>query len=186
MALRLSPQMTVMQNAAQKAARRLLRDFGEVEQLQVCVKGPCDFVSPGRHPGGADAARGADPRPARLRLPDGGKRRQRGRRTGPGAGWSTRSMAPPTSCTASRTGASRSGWRSGCADGGTEIIAGVIYSPAVDEMFWAENGVGAFVNERRLRVSGRRDMKDALFATGIPFAAVSAARRLAFARRSAR
>ena len=45
MALRLSPHMTVMQAAAQKAARRLLRDFSEVEQLQVSVKGPSDFVS---------------------------------------------------------------------------------------------------------------------------------------------
>ena len=45
MALRLSAHMTVMQNAAQKAARRLLRDFNEVEQLQVSVKGPSDFVS---------------------------------------------------------------------------------------------------------------------------------------------
>jgi myo-inositol-1(or 4)-monophosphatase len=68
------------------------------------------------------------------------------------------------------------------ADGGSDIIAGMIYSPAVDEMFWAERGVGAFVNERRLRVAARRDIKDALFATGIPFAAVSAPRRLAFAR----
>src|SRR3954454_20340835 len=45
MALRLSPHMTVMQNAAQKAARRLVRDFSEVEQLQVSIKGPSDFVS---------------------------------------------------------------------------------------------------------------------------------------------
>ncbi len=45
MALRLSPHMTVMQNAAQKASRRLLRDFNEVEQLQVSIKGPSDFVS---------------------------------------------------------------------------------------------------------------------------------------------
>src|ERR1035437_2831229 len=45
MALRLSAQMTVMQNAAQRASKRLLRDFNEVEQLQVSVKGPGDFVS---------------------------------------------------------------------------------------------------------------------------------------------
>ena len=45
MALRLSPHMTVMQNAAQKASKRLLRDFNEVEQLQVSIKGPSDFVS---------------------------------------------------------------------------------------------------------------------------------------------
>ena len=49
-------------------------------------------------------------------------------------------------------------------------------------MFWAEKGVGAFVNERRLRVSARRELKEAVFATGIPFAAVSPPRRLAFAR----
>jgi myo-inositol-1(or 4)-monophosphatase len=49
-------------------------------------------------------------------------------------------------------------------------------------MFWAEKGAGAFVNERRLRVSARREFTEAVFATGIPFAAVSASRRLAFAR----
>ena len=45
MAMRLSPHMTVMANAAQKASKRLLRDFSEVEQLQVSIKGPSDFVS---------------------------------------------------------------------------------------------------------------------------------------------
>ncbi len=68
------------------------------------------------------------------------------------------------------------------ADGDSELAAGLIYAPAVDEMFWAEKGGGAFVNERRLRVSARRELKDAVFATGIPFAAVAAHRRLAFAR----
>ena len=65
-------------------------------------------------------------------------------------------------------------------DGGSELAAGLIYAPAVDEMFWAEKGGGAFVNERRLRVSARRELKDAVFATGIPFAAVRprAARRV--------
>ena len=46
-------------------------------------------------------------------------------------------------------------------DGSCELAAGLIYAPAVDELFWAEKGVGAFVNERRLRVSARRDLKDA-------------------------
>ena len=58
----------------------------------------------------------------------------------------------------------------------------MIYNPVNDEMFWAERGAGAFLNEKRLRVSARREIKDALFATGIPFAAVAASRRLAFAR----
>ena len=72
-------------------------------------------------------------------------------------------------------------------DGGSEIAAGLVYAPAADEMFWAEKGAGAFVNERRLRVSARRELKDALFATGIPFAAVSrrAPRRVSPARSGA-
>jgi myo-inositol-1(or 4)-monophosphatase len=50
-----------------------------------------------------------------------------------------------------------------------EIIAGVIYEPIRDEMFWAEKGAGAYVNERRLRVSARRSLADALIGTGIPY-----------------
>jgi myo-inositol-1(or 4)-monophosphatase len=56
--------------------------------------------------------------------------------------------------------------------GRSEIMAGVIYNPASDELFWAEKGVGAFLNDKRLRVSGRREMKEAVFATGIPFGGV--------------
>jgi len=68
------------------------------------------------------------------------------------------------------------------ADGGSELAAGLIYAPATDEMFWAEKGVGAYVNDKRLRVSARRELKDAVFATGVPFAATTGANRLAFAR----
>jgi myo-inositol-1(or 4)-monophosphatase len=68
------------------------------------------------------------------------------------------------------------------ADGTSEIQSGLVYAPAVDEMYWADKGGGAFMNERRLRVSARREMREAVFATGIPFAAVSPPRRLAFAR----
>ena len=60
--------------------------------------------------------------------------------------------------------------------------AGLIYAPTTDEMFWAEKGTGAFVNERRLRVSARREMSESVFATGIPFGAVSMPRRQAFSR----
>jgi myo-inositol-1(or 4)-monophosphatase len=67
-------------------------------------------------------------------------------------------------------------------DGTTEVHAGLIYNPVNDEMYWAEKGTGAFMNERRLRVSARRELSDAVFATGIPFAAVSASRRAAFNR----
>jgi len=50
-----------------------------------------------------------------------------------------------------------------------EIVAGVIYDPTRDEMFWAEKGAGAYVNEHRLRVSARRGLGDAVIGTGIPF-----------------
>jgi len=61
-------------------------------------------------------------------------------------------------------------------------VAGVVYAPVVDEMFWAEKGAGAFLNARRLRVSGRRDPLQAMFATGIPFAASSVGQRTEFTR----
>jgi myo-inositol-1(or 4)-monophosphatase len=62
------------------------------------------------------------------------------------------------------------------------VAAGVVYSPVNNEMFWAEKGAGAYVNDKRLRVSARRELKDAVFATGVPFAATTGADRLAFAR----
>jgi myo-inositol-1(or 4)-monophosphatase len=67
-------------------------------------------------------------------------------------------------------------------DGGSEVAAGVIYAPATDEMFWAEKGSGAFMNDRRLRVSARRELSQAVFATGIPFAVAPPRQRFAFAR----
>jgi myo-inositol-1(or 4)-monophosphatase len=54
----------------------------------------------------------------------------------------------------------------------SEIVAGVVYNPASDELFWAEKGAGAFLNDKRLRVSARREMHSAVFATGIPFGAI--------------
>jgi myo-inositol-1(or 4)-monophosphatase len=50
-----------------------------------------------------------------------------------------------------------------------EIVAGVVYEPTRDEMFWAEKGIGAYLNDRRLRVSARRQLGEALIGTGIPF-----------------
>ena len=48
-----------------------------------------------------------------------------------------------------------------------EVISGVIYDPIKDELFWAEKGVGAFLNDKRIRVSGRNQLKDALVSTGL-------------------
>src|ERR1700733_14696317 len=181
MALRLSPHLTVMANAAQRASKRLLRDFNEVEQLQVSVKGPSDFVSQ------------ADIRAEQTLREDLNKARpgyaflmEESGASG-SENWAWRWVADPLAGTTNFLHgiphwAISIGLERRLTDGGSELVAGLIYAPAVDEMFWAEKGVGAFVNEGRLRVSARRDLKDALFATGIPFAAVAPQRRLAFAR----
>jgi myo-inositol-1(or 4)-monophosphatase len=173
--------MTVMQNAAQRAAKRLLRDFNEVEQLQVSVKGPGDFVSQ------------ADMRAEQILRDDLNKAR-------PGYAflleesgafgadnWAWRWVVDPLDGTSNFLHgiphwAISIGLEHRLPDGSSEVVAGVVYAPAVDEMFWAEKGAGAFLNERRLRVSARRDLKEAIFATGIPFAAVAPRNRMAFAR----
>ena len=181
MALRLSPHMTVMQNAAQRAAKRLLRDFAEVEQLQVSVKGPGDFVSQ------------ADIRAEQSIREDLYKARpgyaflmEESGASGSDA-WTWRWIVDPLDGTSNFLHgiphwAISIGLERRLVDGTTEVAAGCIYAPTVDEMFWAEKGVGSFLNDRRLRVSGRRDLAEAMFGTGIPFAAVPPARRLAFAR----
>ena len=181
MALRLSPHMTVMANAAQKAARRLLRDFNEVEQLQVSIKGPSDFVSQADLRAEAtlrDELARARPGYAML-LEEGGAEGSEN--------WAWRWVVDPLDGTTNFLHgiphwAISIGLERRLPDGGSEIAAGLVYAPAADEMFWAERGVGAFVNDKRLRVSARRELKDAVLATGIPFAAVPPPRRLAFAR----
>ena len=181
MALRLSPHLTVMANAAQKASKRLLRDFNEVEQLQVSVKGPSDFVSQAdirSEQTLREELNKARPGYAFLMEESGASGSQH---------WSWRWVVDPLDGTTNFLHgiphwAISVGLERRLSDGGSELVAGLVYAPAVDELFWAEKGVGAFVNERRLRVSARRELKDAVFATGIPFAAVAPHRRLAFAR----
>ncbi len=181
MAFRLSPHLTVMANAAQKAAKRLLRDFNEVEQLQVSVKGPSDFVSQADLRAEAilrEELNKARPGYAFLMEESGASGSEN---------WTWRWVVDPLDGTTNFLHgiphwAISIGLEKRLPDGTSEMAAGLVYAPASDEMFWAEKGGGAFVNERRLRVSARREMKDAVFATGVPFAAVTAARRAAFSR----
>ena len=181
MALRLSAHMTVMANAAQKAAKRLLRDFNEVEQLQVSVKGPGDFVSQ------ADLRAEATLKEELAKARPGYAFLMEESGASGSDNWTWRWVVDPLDGTTNFLHGIPQ-WAISIAlerrlpDGSIEIAAGLVYNPVVDEMFWAEKGVGAFMNERRLRVSARRDMKEAVFATGIPFAVVPAPRRLAFAR----
>ena len=170
-----------MANAAQKASKRLLRDFAEVEQLQVSIKGPSDFVSQ------------ADIRAEQTLKEELNKARpgyaflmEESGASG-SDNWTWRWVVDPLDGTTNFLHgmphwAISIGLERRLADGTSEMAAGLIYAPTADEMFWAEKGSGAFVNERRLRVSARRDISEAVFATGIPFGAVSAPRRQAFAR----
>jgi len=179
-ALRLSPHLTVMANAAHKAAKRLLRDFNEVEQLQVSVKGPSDFVSQ------ADIRAEQTLREELNKARPGYAFLMEESGASGSDNWAWRWVIDPLDGTTNFLHgiphwAISIALERRIAGGESELAAGLIYAPAVDEMFWAEKGGGAFVNERRLRVSARRELKDALFATGIPFAAVAPARRLAFA-----
>ena len=153
-----SPLITVMANAAIKAARGLQRDFGEVEQLQVSQKGPADFVSTADHR--AEAVLIAELQKARPKygflLEESGEIA--------GADTSNRWVIDPLDGTtnflhgvphfAISIGLERDG----------QLHAGVIYDPLLDEMFWAEAGAGAFMNNRRLRVSSRRTLADSLIA----------------------
>ena len=93
--------------------------------------------------------------PAGLRLPDGGARAGRGPRQDPPLDRRSRSTAPPTSCTASRSSASRS--RS---SGRARSCAALVYNPILDELYTAEKGQGAFLNNRRLRVAARKTLAD--------------------------
>ncbi len=167
---RLSPAMTVLQSAMQKAARRLLRDFAEVEQLQVSSKGPGDFVSQ------------ADLRAEQTLREELARARPSWAFLGEEGGtiegeWEWRWVVDPLDGTTNFLHgiphwAISVGVEKRLQDGRTELVAGCIYNPAGNEMFWAEKGIGAYLNDKRLRVSGRREMVNALFATGIPFAKV--------------
>ncbi|MGH7051495.1 MAG: inositol monophosphatase family protein [Acetobacteraceae bacterium] len=181
MAPPISPHLTVMMNAAQKAAKQLLRDFNEVEQLQVSVKGPSDFVSQ------ADLrAEATLRRELEKARPGYGFLMEESGVSG-SAHWAWRWIVDPLDGTTNFLHGMPH-WAISIAlerrlhDGGRELAAGLIYNPAANEMFWAERGTGAYLNERRLRVSARRDMAEAVFATGIPFAAATPGQRLRFAR----
>ncbi len=181
MALRLSPVMTIMQNAAARAAKRLLRDFNEVEQLQVSVKGPGDFVSQ------ADLRAEASLREDLYKARPGYAFLMEESGASGGDKWDWRWVIDPLDGTSNFLHgiphwSISIGLEKRLPDGASEVVAGMVYAPTTDEMFWAEKGMGAFVNERRLRVSARRELTTAMFATGTPFAATSPAHRLAFAR----
>jgi len=159
---RKSALIYVMEKAARKAARGLLRDFGEVEQLQVSKKGPANFVTT------------ADLRTERLLVeslrearPDFGFLLEEGADIAPRDGRSRWIIDPLDGTTNFLHGIPHFAV-SIALEQDQELIAGLILEPLRDELFWAERGVGAFLNSRRLRVSARGRLNQAVIATGIP------------------
>ena len=157
-----SALMTVMTNAAIKAGRGLKRDFGEVSQLQVSMKGPGDFVSL------------ADKRAEKILFEELSKAR-------PGYGFVMEEGGRVEGADKSHT------WHIDPLDGTTnflhaipmfaisialerdgQIVGGLIYNPADDAIYAAEKGQGAFGDNHRLRVAARTELSDALIGCGVP------------------
>jgi len=157
-----SALINVMVKAARRAGRSLKRDLGEIENLQVSLKGPANFVSL------------ADKRAEQMLLEDLTKAR-------PGYGFigeeggthegqdktHTWIVDPLDGTTNFLHGIPQFAISIGLQREGT-IIAGVIYNPANDELYIAERGKGAFLNDQRLRVAGRRLLGDCVIGCGLP------------------
>ena len=156
-----SALMNVMVKAARKAARPLRRDFGEVENLQVSRKGPGDFVTR------------ADRRTEETL-------REELHRARPGFGFILEEGED-------ETGDGEHVWIIDPVDGttnfihgiphfaisialrkGEDLVAGLIYNPITDDLFFAERGRGAFLNNKRLRTSARKGLSEAVIVNGCP------------------
>ena len=157
-----SALMNVMLASARKAARSLARDFGEVEQLQVSLKGPANFVTAADHR--AEEILHAEL--ARARPGYGFLLEERGEIEG--ADRTHRFIVDPLDGTTNFLHGIPHFAISIALEREGELVAGLILNPATHEIFTAEKGKGAFLNDRRLRVAARSELADALIGTGIP------------------
>ncbi|MGR3491778.1 MAG: inositol monophosphatase family protein [Shimia sp.] len=158
-----SANLNIMRDAARKAAWSLVKDFREVENLQVSRKGAGDFVSKADIAAEAilkEELMGARPTYGWL-AEEGGEE--------PGKDPTRRWIVDPLDGTTNYLHGLPHWAISIALEHKGKIVSGVIYDPAKDEMFFAEKGLGAFMNQTRLRVSGRRDLIESIFATGLPF-----------------
>jgi myo-inositol-1(or 4)-monophosphatase len=160
-----SANLNLMIKAARKAGRSLVKDFREVENLQVSTKGPGDFVSRADREAERiikEELMGARPTYGWLGEETGGT---------DGADPTRRWIVDPLDGTTNFLHGMPHWAVSIALEHKGDIVSAVVYDAAKDELFWAEKGAGAWMNDRRMRVSGRREMHDAVFATGVPFAA---------------
>src|SRR5210317_1988960 len=159
-----SANLNVMIKAARKAGRSLSKDFREVENLLVSRKGASDFVT--RADTAAeqiicDELMAARPTYGFL-----------GEETGEieGQDPTRRWIVDPLDGTTNFLHGLPHWAVSIALEHKGQIVAGVVYDPTKDEMFFAEKGAGAWMNDSRLRVSGRKRMIESIYATGLPFA----------------
>lgn len=158
-----SPTLNVMTAAARKAGRPLVRDFGELENLQISMKGPADFVT------------SADTRTERILIEELSKAR-------PGYGFlgeeggivegkdkSHRFIIDPIDGTTNFMHGVPHFAISIALEREGQLVAGVLYNPVTDDLYTAEKGHGAYHNNKRLRVAGRKELGPCLLATGFPF-----------------
>ena len=157
-----SALMNVMVGAARKAGRSLARDFGEVEQLQVSLKGPANFVS------AADTRAEEILHKELLRARPGYGLLLEEHGEVEGADRTHRFIVDPLDGTTNFLHGIPLFAISMALERDGELVAGLIYNPASNEMFTAERGKGAFLNDRRLRVAARTELADCVIVTGIP------------------
>jgi myo-inositol-1(or 4)-monophosphatase len=157
-----SALMNVMLAAARKAARSLARDFGEVEQLQVSLKGPANFVTAADHR--AEEILHAEL--ARARPGYGFLLEERGEIEG--ADRTHRFIVDPLDGTTNFLHGIPHFAISIALEREGDLVAGLIFNPVTHEIFTAERGKGSYLNDRRLRVAARTDLADTVIGTGIP------------------
>jgi myo-inositol-1(or 4)-monophosphatase len=157
-----SALLNVMVGAARKAARTLKRDFGEVEQLQVSLKGPANFVTAADRK--AEETLRAELSKARPGYGFLGEESGRHAGTDTTHTW----IVDPLDGTTNFLHGIPQFAISIALERDDAIVAGVIYNPITDDLFTAERGKGAFLNDKRLRVAARRGLANAVIACGLP------------------
>jgi myo-inositol-1(or 4)-monophosphatase len=159
----LSPALNVMTSAARKAGRKLIRDFGEIENLQISMKGPADFVTV------------ADQRTERMLVEEFQHARsgypilteESGLIDGPDK--SHRFIIDPLDGTTNFLHGIPHFAISIALERDGQLVSALVFNPVTDEMYTAEKGQGAYLNNKRLRVAARKYLKEAVIGTGLPF-----------------
>ncbi|GGE38934.1 inositol monophosphatase [Agaricicola taiwanensis] len=158
-----SALMTVMARAVLAAGKGMRRDFNEVEQLQVSIKGPADFVSAADRRAEETIRRELE----KARPGYGFLMEEAGEI--PGTDAEHRWIVDPLDGTTNFLHGMPHFAISVALERAGNIVAGIIYNPATDELYTAERGQGAYFNDRRIRVAARQKLRESVIACGIPF-----------------